>query len=174
MKPHHLAATLMALGWMAIPTQAGACPFRPLDARAIADSEVVFVGTVEGVSDRVATIAVIEVWRGPDLPQRVDLTIGKGEAPGIQAVVGGHMAAMFGATGPSSASALLAAEIYTPYNVMIFALCAALSFQAVLIWYVADSMISRCSAFMLQPRATNSLASQSSSSGCVGASPRTP
>ena len=83
MKPHHLAATLMALGWMAIPTPAGACPFRPLDARAIADSEVVFVGTVEGVSDRVATIAVIEVWRGPDLPQRVDLTIGKGEAPGI-------------------------------------------------------------------------------------------
>ena len=35
-------------------------------------------------------------------------------------------------------------------------------------WYVADSSISRCICFTLQPRAMNSPASQSSSSGCVG------
>ena len=42
------------------------------------------------------------------------------------------------------------------------------------IWYARDVSISRCIAFRLQPRATNSSASQSSSSGCDGGSPSFP
>ena len=42
------------------------------------------------------------------------------------------------------------------------------------IWYASDVIISRCIAFRLQPRSTNSSASQSSSSGCDGGSPILP
>jgi alginate O-acetyltransferase complex protein AlgI len=40
-----------------------------------------------------------------------------------------YLGSMFGATAASGASPLLAAEIYTPYHVVVFAICAALSFQ---------------------------------------------
>src|SRR5438874_5845276 len=39
------------------------------------------------------------------------------------------------------------------------------------IWYNCEFIIMRCIVLMLQPRATNSYASQSSSSGCDGGSP---
>ena len=40
-----------------------------------------------------------------------------------------YLGSMLGATAASGASALLAAEIYTPYHVLVFAICAVLSFQ---------------------------------------------
>ena len=81
MKLRHLAATTAALAWMAFPAPAAACPTRDL-ASALRTSDVAFVGTVEGVSNGVATVNVSEVWRGLDLPAVVEVAVASPDAPG--------------------------------------------------------------------------------------------
>ena len=54
---------------------AASCRVLPDPAQAIREAQVAFVGTVVAVSnnDRWATVAVEEVWRGPDLPTTVEV-----------------------------------------------------------------------------------------------------
>ena len=62
------AVATMVMGTM--PAAASCAPPLPI-AQALRDSDSVFVGMVVGLADRTATFAVDEVWRGPDLPNRV-------------------------------------------------------------------------------------------------------
>ena len=64
-----LAAALAVLGALAGPAAASCAPPPPME-QAIADAKQVFVGTVEGLADEGhhATVAVEEVWKGPDVP----------------------------------------------------------------------------------------------------------
>lgn len=81
MKLRHLAATAAALASMALPAPAAACPTQDL-ASALRTADVAFVGTVEGVSNGVATVNVSEVWRGLDLPAVVEVAVASPDAPG--------------------------------------------------------------------------------------------
>jgi hypothetical protein len=74
------AALLVLLLLAAAPPAAASC-VRPIPIEeAIQNADSVFVGTVTGLSnnDRWATVAVAEVWRGPDLGPVVDVHGGPG------------------------------------------------------------------------------------------------
>jgi len=79
MKIRRLVATCAAVGWMALPTPAAACPLLVLDARNVASADVAFVGVVTGVGQRIARISVLEIWSGPELPGVVDVVVGDGQ-----------------------------------------------------------------------------------------------
>jgi alginate O-acetyltransferase complex protein AlgI len=63
------------------------------------------------------------LFRSPDLPHAFS-----------------YLGAMFGTTPPGTASALMAAEIYTPFHLGLLALCTALSFQPIDVYDLADSL----------------------------------
>ena len=56
------------------PAAASCIPALPLEAQ-LAEAPLVFVGTVLSTAnrDRVAQVAVEEIWKGPDLPDQVDV-----------------------------------------------------------------------------------------------------
>ena len=76
-----LAITLGTGALLGAATPAIACPLLDL-THVVADAPVAFVGTVQGVHKRVATILVQEVWRGPDLPRVIDVVVGDGQPLG--------------------------------------------------------------------------------------------
>lgn len=65
---------LLVLMWPARPASASCVPPEPLAAR-VAEAPVVFVGTVLSTAndDRVAQVRVEEVWKGPKLPDQVEV-----------------------------------------------------------------------------------------------------
>lgn len=80
-----LRALTFVLGVLALGTATPAdalasCVIGPPVAEAIAKGEIVFVGTVTATAERNlwATVAVEEVWKGPDLPAVVEVHGGQG------------------------------------------------------------------------------------------------
>jgi alginate O-acetyltransferase complex protein AlgI len=59
-----------------------------------------------------------------------------------------YLGSMFGATAASGGSALVAAEIYTPYHVAVFALCAGLAFQPLEVCQWAEPLTWRKAAVL--------------------------
>ncbi len=78
------AAVGILVGTM--PAAASCAPPHPIE-EALSGSDSVFVGTVVGLANgnRIATFAVDEVWRGPDLPART-VVRGSPEENGITSV----------------------------------------------------------------------------------------
>lgn len=74
-----LALAGAALLGPAVPAAAG-CAGDP--ARVLADTPVLFVAEAREVRERHATLAVREVWRGPELAPEVGVRTGPLEAPG--------------------------------------------------------------------------------------------
>jgi hypothetical protein len=74
------ALLLVVLLSSAAPTLASCLVLPALDEGVLAAADSVFVGTVTNVSnsDRWATVAVEEVWMGPDLPPVVEVRGGPG------------------------------------------------------------------------------------------------
>jgi hypothetical protein len=75
------AAILPAALWLLVPATASASCAMPIPIeQAIRDAQVVIVGTVTSTENmgRWATVAVHEIWKGPDLPATVAVLGGPG------------------------------------------------------------------------------------------------
>lgn len=74
-------AALSVFGLLAAPpTALASCALSPPIAEALAEAEIVFVGTVTATAERDlwATVTVEEIWKGPDLPVVVQVKGGQG------------------------------------------------------------------------------------------------
>ena len=86
------ARSLFLLGIVAVmlaPTAAHAsCVMPPPMRRAIADAPAVFVGTVTGArfNDRWATVSVVEIWQGENIPPSVEVRSGVGSSNTVTSV----------------------------------------------------------------------------------------
>lgn len=71
---------VLTLGIVQPSDTLGSCVMPPPIAEAVANGEIVFVGTVTATAERNlwATVAVEEVWKGPDLPAIVEVHGGQG------------------------------------------------------------------------------------------------
>lgn len=84
--PAFLAALLLVL---VLPLAAHAsCAEQPPLSQSLAESSVVFTGTVMSVDagDRIATVLIDEVWKGGPLPDQVEVRGGPGDPQSITSV----------------------------------------------------------------------------------------